>query len=158
VRLWFFVQDISQLQLHYRNSWRSFFSNTGTQCFFGVSDITTANLVSEMSGITTVDNHNTSFGHTATSTGTNLNFFNQPIILYDPIQPTTESTANSITHSYTSRRLITPDEVMRMRHNDQIIFMKGLEPIYCNLLGYYEIPRFSDLVKNYPPPKPVDFE
>lgn len=53
VRFWFFVQDISQLQLHYKHSWQSFFANTGTQCFFGVSDIATANLVSEMAGTAT---------------------------------------------------------------------------------------------------------
>src|SRR5665811_442801 len=57
VRLWFFVQDISQLQLHYKNSWRTFFSNTSTQCFFGVSDIATANLVSEMAGMQTIRNY-----------------------------------------------------------------------------------------------------
>lgn|GEM_PF-2947583 len=62
VRFWFFVHDVSQLQLHYRNSWQTFFANTGTQCFFGVSDVATTNLVSEMAGIAYVQHTSQTLG------------------------------------------------------------------------------------------------
>jgi type IV secretion system protein VirD4 len=55
VRFWFFVQDISQLKLHYQNSWQTFIANTETKCFFGINDLETAKLVSEMIGTATVD-------------------------------------------------------------------------------------------------------
>lgn len=152
VRFWFFVQDISQLQMHYPNSWRTFFANTGTQCFFGVSDIQTANLVSEMAGTTTVYNY--SFGNSVTASestsgsqttgssrswGGSNNYGNGG-------HSWSSSSGGGSSESYTSgrssvsagrssqvnfvgRRLITPDEVMRLHDYEQIIFMKGLKPI-----------------------------
>jgi type IV secretion system protein VirD4 len=149
VRFWFFVQDISQLQLHYKDSWRTFFANTGTQCFFGVSDIATANLVSEMVGIATVPcstytNKSLTLGPYQSQFGTEQKK-TLDLLCRDPTwKPVTRTLAD------TSRLLITPDEVMRMYDYEQIVFMKGLKPIYCYRPNYFE---FSDL-KEYSEMKP----
>lgn len=138
VRFWFFVQDISQLQLHYKNSWQTFFANTGTQCFFGVSDIATASLVSEIAGITTTQ-------HT-----THHN--NQ---VYPPHSYTTV-TLQSTTINNNPRQLITPDEVMGLQENEQIIFIKGINPIRCDRPNYYEFSEINER-SNIKPLHEVDF-
>ncbi|MGJ0484317.1 MAG: type IV secretory system conjugative DNA transfer family protein [Methylomicrobium sp.] len=136
VRLWFFVQDISQLQLHYKDTWRTFFANTGTQCFFGVSDIATAKLVSEMVGITTIE-------HLTLTQGSSNSNILEPYT--NPLNSprTTSSTTRSESTTHASRPLMTPDEVMRMPDTEQIIFMKGLKPIRCHRPNYYDFPELD---------------
>jgi type IV secretory pathway TraG/TraD family ATPase VirD4 len=198
VRFWFFVQNISQLQLHYKNSWQSFFANTGTQCFFGVSDISTANLVSEMAGTTTT--HHYSINFNSSSLGDPL-FYQNPLCYrskYDDAYHVTRlANATEITEFFTSskdgeiytfehqklesekvtyhyrtlptagkllsiagtsipRRLITPDEVLRLKENEQIIFMKGVKPIFSYRVSYHEIESCNN-ESNTPPPYNVDF-
>lgn len=134
VRFWFFVQDLSQLKLHYQTSWQSFLANTDVKCFFGVNDIETAEEVSKMIGITTVEN----YSH---SQGLSESYF---------------SMQSSSTTTLASFPLMTPDEVMRMKKNDQIIFIRGLDPIYGKLIKYYEHPnplKYSQIS----PPQDIDF-
>lgn len=203
VRFWFFVQDVSQLQLHYKNSWQTFFANTGTQCFFGVSDIATANLVSERVGMTTIQN----------MTKTYVRSVNQDKQLWYLVRGSTTSyrklspdnydytylikisedgklyyrlddyNFNKIKNSQlfmarnldndnrfrevlyylqsttvadTPHLLITPDEVMRLPENEQIVFIKGISPIRCDRPNYYD---FSNLKErsNIKPLHEVDF-
>ena len=184
VRFWFFIQDISQLQLHYKNSWQSFFANTGTQCFFGVSDIATANLVSEMAGITTTQQTSTNY-QCAWNNGEPLyylskfdnyfylmhpNFFDKPasflqsskdgiIYLQSKINLNEYYPAPNIhvssTVSNISRPLITPDEVMRLPENEQIVFVKGIKPILCYRPACYQIIGYDST--QIDPPEAVDF-
>jgi type IV secretion system protein VirD4 len=136
VRLWFFVQDISQLKTHYQKTWRSFLANTDTKCIFGVSDIETAEEVSKMVGPTTVEHYSYSQG---SSEGHSYGIH------------------SSVTTAHASFPKITPSEVMRMHKDKQIIFMKGLEhPIFCDLVKYYQ---FSQLIEysKISPPKDINF-
>ena len=151
VRFWFFVQDVSQLQLHYKDSWRTFFANTGTQCFFGVSDIATANLVSEMAGMTTVQ-------HTTQTDGISGQTTLEDCPQYQPPQRLPPNYwNNSSTFVSTYRMLITPDEVMRMNENEQIVFMKGLKPILCDRPNYYEFGDLDQCCDGIEPPHDVDY-
>ena len=167
VRLWFFVQDISQLQLHYKNSWRTFFSNTSTQCFFGVSDIATANLVSEMAGMQTIRNYSYVYSEDYSDRISrikelakererkhlmernealkNLSAPKIPLVSKEPWEHRSTTVTNI------SRPLITPDEVMRMNDDDQIVFMKGLKPIYCRRLNYRDFQETLEDSKIKPP-------
>jgi len=138
VRLWFFLQDINQLKANYPKSWESFLANTEFKCFFGVNDVNTAKLVSEMAGTATVDNRsNTNGSHTSAATWNNNN----------------QSTNFSITQAYTARRLITPDEVLHMQSNKQIVFFKSLYPMFLDLPKYYEIEGFQERSQIEPPQK-----
>ncbi len=186
VRFWFFVQDVSQLKLHYKNSWQSFFANTGTQCFFGISDIDTANLVSDIAGITTVAhpsytytfsipnmggeplyylskfdskyyqiqpyslNHLTEFFNSTKDGVVYRHCYDVSIIneyYYDPVP----SIDRSSTVSNTSRPLITPDEALRLPENEQIVFMKGISPILCYRIPYYQLIDLDNRSKIKPP-------
>lgn len=50
VRLWPFLQDLSQLQHHYERSWETFVGNAGAHTFFGNTDLTTLRHISERLG------------------------------------------------------------------------------------------------------------
>lgn len=51
---------------------------------------------------------------------------------------------------------MTPDEVMRMPHNKQLIFIKGLRPIFCDRPNYYDNKIWLERSK-IPAPKQIDF-
>jgi type IV secretion system protein VirD4 len=145
IRLWFFVQDISQLKLHYKRSWQSFMANTETKCFFGVNDIETAKLVSEMAGTATVEHYSYTNG---TSNGTTYgSYYTQ--------NSQTQSQNSSDTLTHTSRPLLTPDEVMRMPNDMQLIFIKGLRPIFCDLAKFFEFTLYEN--SKIAPPKKINF-
>lgn len=186
VRFWFFVQDMSQLQLHYPDSWRTFMANTGTQCFFGVSDIATANLVSEMAGTTTVENRSiganvgrqeSEGGADTKTTGTSetsgrggadgwfwggpSNWSKSDTTNSSEAYTTNWQTSLSVGHStqvgWVGRRLITPDEVMRMHDEEQLVFMKGLKPIRAAKMPYYKNRDLAQLAQ-IKPPRSIEFE
>ena len=50
VKLWIFLQDLSQLKRDYKESWETFLGNAGMLQFFGNNDATTCKYVSEMCG------------------------------------------------------------------------------------------------------------
>ena len=180
VRLWFFVQDVSQLQLHYKNSWQTFFANTGTQCFFGVSDIETAKLVSERAGMTTIPQSTNTYGPFINYSNEQLYYrpkhdlqFYQPWLyslennatlssisadgqLYyqskhdSNFYPVPQNAWKSTTVSDASFPLITPDEVMRMFDDEQIIFIKGIRPIRCYRPNYYDFDVLKERSKEEP--------
>lgn len=177
VRFWFFVQDLSQLQLHYPKTWRTFMANTGTQCFYGVSDIQTANLVSEMAGTATVVNRSfganigesdttggsqsttisrggsSSSGPGGGSSGSNWGSSTTTGTSWSH----TESSGQSANAAFVGRRIIMPDEVMRMHDREQIIFMKGLKPMRAWKKNYFEYEEEGDKTK-IKPPYPVSFD
>lgn len=128
INLWFFVQDINQLKIHYPHSWMSFFSNCAAKCFFGVNDLETATLVSEWIGNKTVEQYSRT-----ESDSVNTHLYNSI-----PVKN------RSLTSSYIARPVMTPDEVMRMSRYEIIIFMNGLHPIRGELPKYFE---FEHLLK-----------
>lgn len=54
VKLWVFLQDLSQIRTLYKERWESFIANAGIMQFFGNSDLVTAEYVARKLGKTTV--------------------------------------------------------------------------------------------------------
>jgi type IV secretion system protein VirD4 len=50
IKLWSVIQDLSQLKAAYENGWETFVGNAGTLTFFGNSDVTTLEYISEKLG------------------------------------------------------------------------------------------------------------
>jgi type IV secretion system protein VirD4 len=50
VKLWAILQDLTQLQRHYRESWETFIGNAGVLTFFANSDVTTCEYISKKLG------------------------------------------------------------------------------------------------------------
>ena len=68
---------------------------------------------------------------------------------------------NNFNDSYTSRPLMYPDEVAHMDDSKLLVFCKGLSPIFCNKIRYFEDPVFAPRTKIKSPPcdigvKPVE--
>lgn len=53
VKLWTVLQDLTQLQRHYKDSWETFLANAGVLQAFSISDMTTCKYLSERIGETT---------------------------------------------------------------------------------------------------------
>ena len=120
VRLWLFVQDISRLQDAYPRTWETFFTNTDVLQAFGASnDRTTSDYLSWLTGETTifVESENQSRG---VSRGR----------WWNSQQGTGQTVAER------GRRLLTPDEVRRMDRNDELLFLKGSDPLLSRRVNY----------------------
>lgn len=116
VNLWMFIQDLSQLKDNYPK-WASFIANCSVRVAFGTNDVETAKTLSEMLGTTTIS---------VESEGKQKKVFSMG--LFDD---------KSINTSETGRSLMTPDEVMRMPNDAQIIFVQGVKPIVAEKIRYF---------------------
>lgn len=161
VSFWFFVQDLSQLRRYYPETWQSFMANTQAQCFFGISDLDTAEYVSNIVGTCTVKNisYGTSLSRAkqtgwaraianadaetqteGKSVGEDGSTVKQDGDSRTQTQTVTDTESGSIqdsvgystTLAYIGRKLIMPEEAMRMQYSEQIIFIRGKKPILCH--------------------------
>jgi type IV secretion system protein VirD4 len=150
VKLWFFIQDFSMLQQHYEKTWRQFIANCATRCFFGVSDMETAKIVSEMSGAATVRNrsyqagtnesdsvsHSTTEG-TGKQSGESLtgvldfgwNWGRNSFSSRTFTSNRTSGTSFTSTLGYIGRPLFMPDEILRMPFGSMIALPRGMAAI-----------------------------
>jgi type IV secretion system protein VirD4 len=167
--LWLFIQDLSQIQRHYAQSWRTLIANATTRSFFGIRDLETAKLVSEMIGQTTVaargftetENRSLTIGESTTETrGGGVNRTYSPGLFWDKLQSRgvsenwSESTTrsqtaslsaeSSTTLSYVGRRLMTPEELLIFNPLEQLVFIAGHKPIRAALLPYYRHPLLAE--------------
>jgi type IV secretion system protein VirD4 len=169
VRFWFFVQDLSQLRLHYPNSWGTFMANSATHCYFGVNDLDTAKQISERIGTTTVESvvnslnaqktdggqesystnsssgsgpgGSTSSSGSSTTTGTNWSYAQGAGIQFNPV----------------GRELLKPEELLTLPYEQQVIFMRPLPPVLCNKIDYFHIEELSKSAA-IQAPHPVSFD
>ena len=70
-----------------RTHGKVFFANNGTQCFFGISDIDTATLVSDMTGITTIQHTSHTYQIAQNNTHEELYYCSKDNSLFYPIPP-----------------------------------------------------------------------
>lgn len=123
VSLWMFIQDLSQLKEDYPK-WASFISNCACRMAFGTNDFDTAKVLSDMMGTTTIRVE-------GAGTSKQKGFL--------PMGPTNVSS----NVSETARPLMTPDEVMRMPNDTQVIFVQGVKPILAEKIRYFLDPFFK---------------
>ena len=65
IKLWPILQDLTQLNHHYRESWETFLGNAGTLTFFGNTDLTSLEWLSKRMGQTEVSISDSSVSETA---------------------------------------------------------------------------------------------
>jgi type IV secretion system protein VirD4 len=126
LQLWPILQDLHQLRSIYGQRAGTFLSNAGLIQIFNVSDVETASWVSKSIGATTMAYQ------TAGSSVSRGGPFS--------IQTTT---SNSISGHLTRRDLLTPDEVMRLDANLEILLRQGAAPVAARKVRYYADPEFS---------------
>jgi type IV secretion system protein VirD4 len=126
ITLWAIVQDLGQLEKHYgKEGVVSWLENSHIKSFFGVSEYSTAELISKTIGEHTITTRSRSWTHFA------------DLFAAKSDQPQ-------------ARLLITPDEIMRMATDarglpdEQIVLLRSHPPLRCGLAKYY---RRKELVR-----------
>ena len=118
LQLWPILQDMSQLKDLYGDRANTFIANAGVQQVFGVNDFETAKWLSQMIGQETTGFQTDSF-----KPGDNPSF----------------------SHNLTGRDLLTPDEIMQMPPNVQLLRVQGQPSALAQKLRYYADPEFKGL-------------
>lgn len=109
VTVWPILQSLIQLKKYYRDNWETFVGNTAVRHYFSVSDNFTANYVSAAIGQSSYMS------------------FQKPGLFGNksPIA--------------SSRKLVTPDELMRASTDNIFAFIGGNHPTYFSKLPYYKM-------------------
>jgi type IV secretion system protein VirD4 len=118
LQLWPILQDMSQLRDLYGDRANTFIANAGVQQVFGVNDFETAKWLSQMIGQET-----TGFQTDSYKPGDNPSFSN----------------------NLTGRDLLTPDEIMQMPPDLQLLCVQGQPSALAQKLRYYADPEFKGL-------------
>jgi type IV secretion system protein VirD4 len=118
LQLWPILQDMSQLRDLYGERANTFIANAGVQQVFGVNDFETAKWLSQMIGQETAGFQTDSF------------------------KP---GDGPSFSNNLTGRDLLTPDEIMQMPPNVQLLRVQGQPSALAQKLRYYADPEFSGL-------------
>ncbi len=132
VRLWFFFQSVGQLSKCFGERASVFLDNIDTQQFFGINAIDSADLISRRLGDATITTESFQEG-TSYSRSTEGN--GQP-------QTGSHSTSSTTSYSEMARRLLKPEEVIRLPEDMVVIFHRNLPPILARLVKYFEAPEF----------------
>ena len=118
LQLWPILQDMSQLKDLYGDRANTFIANAGVQQVFGVNDFETAKWLSQMIGQETTGFQTDSF-----KPGDYRSFCN----------------------FLTGRDVLTPDEIMQMPPNVQLLRVQGQPSALAQKLRYYADPEFQGL-------------
>jgi len=136
LQLWGIIQDFNQLERIYGDGWQSFVANAGMVNYFGSSDQKTAEYFSSLCGETTVWNFSSAvasaFGTSSSTSGGSTN----------------ESITNTDTTAAAQRKLAYPDELMRLRSENQLVFIDTMYPLIANKLPWFEDEKLRPLGVN----------
>lgn len=118
LQLWPILQDMSQLKDLYGERAGTFIANAGVQQVFGVNDFETAKWLSQMIGQETAGFQTDSF------------------------KP---GDGPSFSNNLTGRDLLTPDEIMQLPQDRQLLRVQGQATAIAQKLRYYADPEFAGL-------------
>ena len=118
LQLWPILQDMSQLRDLYGERAGTFIANAGVQQVFGVNDFETAKWLSQMIGQETAGFQTDSF------------------------KP---GDGPSFSNNLTGRDLLTPDEIMQLPPERQLLRVQGQATAVAQKLRYYADPEFAGL-------------
>lgn len=121
VQLWPILQDVHQLRATYGQRAGTFLSNAGVLQVFGVNDLDSARLVSDLLG--------------------------QETVVFQTMSRALDSEKSGLSYGeqHTARPLLTPDEVRNLPQNLELLFLAGQRPIAAGKLAYYADPEFRGL-------------
>jgi len=156
---WAIFQDLGQIEANFtRSGIQTFLGSAALRQFFGVRDITTANIVSQMCGYETLE-----FDDAAAQKGAEHQMMQNIQALMDGADPF--ETAQHMQHYQAASRrktkmrrlLISPDEVLALNTDEAITFVDAdnLPPIKHNKYPYYERLKAGQFYPN-PHHPPID--
>lgn len=160
LRTWSIWQDPGQITRNYGHAALSGFIGS-SQCrqFFGVRDLDTARLVSQMLGQQTLEYDEKLHQHAARAKA--ARFVRGLMAGGDPAALGVELAHEQFSAHYRSqqpRDLLTPDEVLNLPENEQILFMSGLglAAIRANKHPYFKRPEMAGAYLPNPFHPPID--
>ncbi len=118
MQLHMIVQDLNQLASIYEKRWQTFIANSGAIQVFGTTDLMTADYISRLCGVTTIESLS------QRSAEMRAGLFTSPSYL-------------SREDNLTSRKLITPDEIMTMHPAAQILILSHAHPVTGFKTAYF---------------------
>ena len=116
VQVWPFLQDLGQLRRLYPKDWETFVANADAVQAFGTTDQFTAEYLSKMAGTATVFDRSTGSGR---SRGKRT------------------SRSSNVGSRETGRPLATPDELRRLDAGDQLLLVRGQQPVLARRVAFY---------------------
>ena len=119
-------QSLGQLKSRYPQTWSELLANSDHLLILGVNDLDTAQYLSLLSGTTTINIVGT--GNTEGTTGGSA----------------------SLSHTYTGRPLLTPDECRRLPTTEAILLPKGNYPARVVKVDYTTLPLAAEIVEMDP--------
>ena len=125
MQMWAIVQDLTQLEAIYGEGWQTFVANSGVLQYFGSRDKQTAEYFSDLCGSETVKTLTSSFTATVSGGGGS------------------QSTGHS--HGEAVRKLIMPDELMRLRDDVQLLLVENAHPIDARKRLWMRDPQLKPL-------------
>ncbi len=145
IRVWLVLQSMGQLKSIFpaEGQAQSVEASIDHRIFFGVRDYATAEYLSNYLGQATVQVESTSTNQGESQTGS----LTQMILKSPGGYSTTKSTGTSSTQSEVGRKLIMPDEILRLRGDIAVILAKGVPPIKAELAKYYQTPELAEMVQ-----------
>jgi type IV secretory pathway TraG/TraD family ATPase VirD4 len=128
IRLWPFLQDLSQLQALYQDKWQTFIANCGVRQFFGIRDQLTARFVAEAAGQTTILKKSGSIREISRE------------------EAMRGFSGISWSYSQEAAPFLLPQDVLRLRPNEQLLYMDGV-PYVVNAtrFPYWSVPAFRQV-------------
>lgn len=133
VTFWLLLQDMAQLRATYGDRWQTFVANCAVLQAFGTNDWETAEYLSKLTGEATIR-----IGSENVSTGVSRGRHAQ------------RQHGSSNTTSERGRRLLTPDEVLRLPRDEQLVFVRGEHPVRAKKLAYHRDEEFRGLADPNP--------
>ncbi|OED49336.1 conjugal transfer protein TraG [Rhodobacteraceae bacterium (ex Bugula neritina AB1)] len=135
MQIWAIVQDLNQLERIYGKGWQSFIANAGMINYFGSSDKMTAEYFSSLCGEMTVWNISTALSKAiGSSTGSGQG---------GGSSSTTDTSSD--THAAAQRKLIYPDELMRLSKGQQLVLIEDLPPLMAKKVPWFEDEELKEL-------------
>lgn len=150
LKLWMIFQDVAQMKVSYPDEeWRTFFSNTKAQQFFGISstDIDTCEFVSKAAGQTTVMFETMSVSESQ-NTGSSSNWGSsygggQGSSNYGSGSSSGRSQSVSVNQQVQARPLILPNEVPQVTKDSILVFGVSKFPIMARKMPFFEMSVFN---------------
>lgn len=139
IRLWFFFQSLNQVKACYGEQASTILDNIDTQQFFGINCLETAEAISKRIGDATI---------TVASRGESSNY-SRPVgsSFGQAPQQASHSSGTSVTYSEMARRLLFPDEILRLPEDTSLLFHRNVPVVLATLLKYYEEPSLRRAVE-----------
>lgn len=154
IRSWAVFQDIGQIARNFGSAAvQGFIGSAQLRQFFGVRDYETAQLISNMLGTETLE-----YDDFVRQSEARLHKRQSALALLTGADPFASGFSYSHydfasrEHSKAPRYLLSPDEVLALREDEQVLFIAGrnLKPLFANKHPYFERREMAGLYTNNP--------